>query len=148
MRVLTTSLSPEEQHLVCIAKEARARAQAPYSNYYVGVAVMATNWFIYAGMNVERANYTSTPHAAQVAIDSMVAHIGPVGIRAVAIVKASRAENPNAPAWFCGHCRGIIWENCLGQKEVRIITVVSETEVEVATIGELYPKKFGRKIWV
>ena|SRR3989344_6083485 len=136
-------LSIEDQCLVRQALEARQNAQPPYSNFYVGAAVLGSDGGVSKGCNVERANYTSTSHAEQVAIDSLIASNGPVGICAIAIVGAPRDKEPNAAVWPCGHCRGIIWENCLGNKNVRILTVVSKDEVEISTIGELYPNAFG-----
>ncbi len=143
MRTQITTLPADEQHLVRKALECRQHAQSPYSNFCVGAAVLATNGLVSKGCNVERANYTSTSHAEQVAIDSLIAQLGPVGIRAIAIAGGLRGKEADGPVWPCGHCRGIIWENCLGNKTVRVITPVSATEVEVATIGELYPKAFG-----
>ena len=124
------------------AFEARKNAYAPISHYHVGAAVL-TSRGIFTGTNVENSSRKLTAHAEQVAIDSLIASNGPVGICAIAIVGAPRDKEPNAAVWPCGHCRGIIWENCLGNKNVRILTVVSKDEVEISTIGELYPNAFG-----
>ncbi len=136
-------LNAEERELVQAALDARKNAQPTYSNYFVGAAVRSTNGDVAKGCNVERANYTSSSHAEQVAIDGLIANHGPSGIVAIAVVGAPRGIEPNAPVWPCGHCRGIIWENALGNQHVRIITITGPDEVQVSTIGELYPKPFG-----
>ena len=143
MRTNIKQLSAEEHHLVRKALDARQNAQSPYSNFCVGAAVLAANGIVSMGCNVERANYTSTSHAEQVAIDGLVAQIGPIGIRAIAIAGGMRGKDPDAPVWPCGHCRGIIWENCLGNQKVHVIAIANLLEVEISTIGELYPRPFG-----
>ncbi len=143
MKMKMHELSPEERRLVRKALRARQNAQASYLNFFVGAAVLGCDGIVSTGCNVERANYTSTSHAEQVAIDSLIASNGPIGIRAIVVVGAPRDQEPNTAVWPCGHCRSIIWENCLGNKDVRIITLVGPDEVEISTIGELYPHAFG-----
>ncbi|OGG60806.1 hypothetical protein A2765_01700 [Candidatus Kaiserbacteria bacterium RIFCSPHIGHO2_01_FULL_56_24] len=137
------NFTADELKLVQAALEARRNAQAPYSNFTVGAAVLMEDGSIFKGCNVERANFTSTSHAEQVAIDSMIASRGPSGIVAVAIVGGPRGKEPNGSVWPCGHCRQIIWENSLGKRGVRIIAIAGMREVQTSTIGELFPKAFG-----
>ncbi len=136
-------LTADERELVQAALDARAHSQSPYSNYCVGAAVRSISGSLSRGCNIERANYTSSSHAEQVAIDGLIVAHGPAGIAAIAVAGAPRGIFPDAPVWPCGHCRAIIWENALGNEHVSIITITGPDEVEVSTIGELYPKPFG-----
>ena len=138
-----TDLSELEQRLVQLARQTRLNAQAPYSNFLVGAAVIAEGLYSGVGCNVERANYASGSHAEQVAVDSLIAKYGPTRLVAIAIAGAMRGKEPSAPIWPCGHCRQIIWENCAGDVNVRVITCRGDDEVEIATIGELFAKPFG-----
>ncbi len=47
----------ERQALIDLAKEARRRAYAPYSNYPVGAALRTKSGKIFTGVNVENAAY-------------------------------------------------------------------------------------------
>lgn len=138
-----TDLSKQEQALVHMALRARLKAQAPYSNFLVGAAVLGEGQMMRSGCNVERANYASGSHAEQVAVDGLVADHGPTKIIAIAVIGAMKGENPSLPVWPCGHCRQIIWENSGGNPDVRIIAYRGGDEVDTATIGELFPKPFG-----
>lgn len=132
-----------EKELIDLAQSARKNAQSPYSKFTVGAAVLSADGRVSVGCNVERANYTSTSHAEQVAIDSLIAKYGPLPIIAVAVVGAHKGTVPHSPCWPCGHCRGIIWENANGNKNVRIITLDHNFRVIEKTIGQLYPDAFG-----
>ena len=143
--MLISGLSRDLQRLCENAIEARTNAQAPYSKYHVGAAVLVArpSFKVFRGCNIERANYTSTSHAEQTAIDSMVAECGPIGLKAIAVVGAPAGKQPSGPVWPCGHCRGIIWENALGKLDVKVISIVDAKNCQVLTIGELYPHAFG-----
>ena len=65
-------LNKEDKKLLNLAKKARKKAQTPYSNHWVGAAVLCENGKIYAGCNVERATFTQTTHAEQNAIKDVI----------------------------------------------------------------------------
>ena len=157
-------LSMGDKDLLAWAFKARKNAQAPYSNYYVGVAVRsAFSGMIYSGCNVERASYTQTTHAEQNAIDSMVRQEGPVKIHTLALVAAPASDKGGefmviAPydnqalisaidqiPVPCGHCLQIIWENCFNDQSVRLIAKAPNGQIVVTTIGDALPMKFGPK---
>lgn len=152
-----SDLSEADQALLQYAKEARKNAQAPYSHYYVGVAVRADNGEIFCGCNVERASWTQTTHAEQNAIDSMVAKLGPVKMKVLALVAAPEGQEANLCADDrsfdkigafelipvpCGHCLQIIWENCFNDPNVKLISV-RDGHVFLTTIGDALPMRFG-----
>ena len=154
-------LSVEERELVRRASYARLNAQAPYSMYWVGAAVLSKLGVTYTGCNVERATYTQTTHAEQNASDSMVAAEGRgAKIVALAIVGAPAGEDiwnverfgmrPLKPevevedfCFACGHCLQIIWENCLADKNVKLLLLTKWGEVARTTIGDAFPMRFG-----
>lgn len=153
-----SELTRDQQNLLREAAEARKRAQAPYSHYFVGVAVESARGNRYAGCNVERASWTQTTHAEQNAIDSMVAAEGPTKVTRIALVagpenaeivvptKVARSEKikkiDDVPI-PCGHCLQIIWENCFADGEVEIIGLCRNGEIAITKMDSAFPIKFG-----
>lgn len=145
------------QRLISEAARVRLNAQAPYSNYWVGVAILSNSNSIHTGCNVERCSYTQTSHAEQNAIDSMVAKEGSAKIEIVALVAAPAGQLVELPPKVgdkpvtelcdvpvpCGHCLQIIWENCYGNPNVELIALTTNGEVAVTTIGDALPMRFG-----
>ena len=56
------------QRLLSVSQSARARAYCPYSNFPVGVALLANSGAIYSGCNVENCVLGETTCAERVAI--------------------------------------------------------------------------------
>lgn len=153
-----SEISSEEQLLLKAASAVRLNAQAPYSNFLVGAAVLSEKGTVYLGCNVERCSWTQTTHAEQNAIDNMVAHLGPAKIKIVALVGGPAGKPMLVPpkksksktkfrledaAVPCGHCLQIIWENCFEDTGVKLITLLSNGQVSVTTIGDALPIRFG-----
>ena len=103
----STPVSPaEREQLMEAAKQALLRAYAPYSNFYVGAAVLTDQGQIFTGCNVENASYGLTICAERAAIFTAVQKThGKLVLRAVAV--ANRAQAPCSP---CGACRQVIAE--------------------------------------
>lgn len=152
--VTFSQFSPREQELINAALKARLYAQAPYSNFYVGSSVLTDKNEIYAGCNVERCSYTQTTHAEQSAIDNMVAHAGSAKISMIVAAAAPKGKDiiidqnkketeAMPPAYSCGHCRQIIWENCYGDTSVPVILISPQGIIYSTTIGDLLPFPFG-----
>lgn len=150
-------LEIEDQELLELALRARERAQAPYSHYFVGVAVKSESGRFYWGCNVERASYSQTTHAEQNALDTMVAEEGPSKISKLALIGApegfmislppvrsgARLTSVDQASVPCGHCLQIIWENCLNDRNVPIISLCNNGEISITTIDSAFPIKFG-----
>ena len=146
-----SDLDISDQRLVVSALGVRLNAQAPYSNFWVGVAIRNEEGKIFTGCNAERCTYTQSTHAEQSAVDTMIAECGPVKICGLAVVAAPKSvdfdnlnnEWPSEPIMPCGHCLQIIWENCMGDDKVPIINFLPNGEIFIATIGDLLPIRFG-----
>ncbi len=97
---MTPTVSP--QQLVAAAQSARRQAHAPYSNYFVGAAVLTADGEIIPGCNVENASYGGTICAERVALTSAVAQ-GKRQFSAIAVVTVDGASP-------CGLCRQVMIE--------------------------------------
>ncbi|MDO8669734.1 MAG: hypothetical protein Q7K65_05610 [Candidatus Buchananbacteria bacterium] len=137
------------KELVLSAQSVQTNAQAPYSGFKVGAAVLDIHGHVSLGVNVERCTYTQTTHAEQNAIDSLVAQHGPVAIEVIAICGINQPRKINRYnislndiIFPCGHCLQIIWENC-SNKNTAIISDLGDNLVAMSDIGSLLPVRFG-----
>ena len=112
---------------------AQSKAQAKYSNFYVGCALLSSSNKIYLGCNIESAAYPSTICAERVAIYSAIAN-GDTKFKAIAIVSSLGAKP-------CGPCRQIIYEY-LGNVPI-YVSNGNNDEYETHNIEELLPYPFG-----
>jgi cytidine deaminase len=120
------------QELVAAALEARTRAYAPYSNYFVGAALLAADGSVTLGCNVENAAYPATICAERVALTSAVAQ----GKRAFAAIAVATA-NGGSP---CGTCRQVMAELGL---EMTVYIADAEGRYVTTSVRELLPDSFG-----
>ena len=95
---------PEIDALVAAALAARERAYAPYSNFFVGAALLTASGNVFPGCNVENAAYSMAICAERTALVSAVA-AGERQIVAVAVV-----TDTLTPASPCGACRQMLLE--------------------------------------
>jgi len=105
--VAATPLAPSARdHLLSLARQAEARAYAPYSKFHVGAAILLTDGRTFTGCNVENASYGLTNCAERTAIFRAIAESDlPIRIAAVAVTNASNVHCPP-----CGACRQVIAE--------------------------------------
>jgi len=94
----------DSDHLVAVAREARERAVAPFSNFKVGAALVAKGGRVYGGCNVENASYGLTVCAERVALLKALSE-GERVFEMIAVV--ADTADPTPP---CGACRQILWE--------------------------------------
>ena len=119
--------------LLARAREARAQAYAPYSNFPVGAALLARDGRVFTGVNVENASYGLGNCAERVAIGKAVSD----GVRdfvAVAVI-GPQDEVECAP---CGACRQVLVE--FGRDLV--VIVPDGANVKQYTMDELLPGAF------
>ena len=127
---MTPTVSP--QQLVAAAQTARTQAHAPYSNYFVGAAVLTADGEIIPGCNVENASYGGTICAERVALTSAVAQ-GKRDFSAIAVVTVDGGSP-------CGLCRQVMIE--LGA-EMDVYISDEAGNFRSTTVRALLPDAFG-----
>ena len=120
------------------ARLARKMAYAPYSNYYVGAAVLTESGQVFTGCNVENASYPAGICAERCAIGQAVS-AGHTHILAVAVTggPGDKAEIYTPP---CGICRQVMAE--FGGKDMRIILAEQDGTIRTFRLEELLPETF------
>lgn len=119
--------------LVQAAQRARQYAYAPYSQYFVGAALLATTGEIYTGCNVENAAYPATICAERVALVKAVSE----GVRSFMAV-AVATENGGFP---CGLCRQMLYE--FNPDMLVIVADGSNGIKKEMLLSDLLPEGFG-----
>jgi len=129
-----TITADQRDRLIAAATTAMQQAYAPYSNFFVGAAVLTAAGNVFTGCNVENASYGLTICAERNAIFAAVAAEGPkLRIRAVAVTnQAGIACSP------CGACRQVIYE--FGPEAV--VYYRGPTDMQSSSASELLPAGF------
>jgi len=122
----------QRQQLILRAQQARQRAYAPYSNYWVGAALLTRSGDIYTGANIENAAYPTSMCAERVAIYKAVSE-GQREFIAIAVV----TENGGSP---CGSCRQVLAEFGLGT--IVLIADAAGNLLLETTLVDLLPEAF------
>lgn len=128
-------IKSSDQALFEAAEAVRAKAYAPYSNFQVGVAILADDGNIYSGCNVENAAYPVGNCAEPSAIAAMLAGGGK---RIRRIYVTGPGSTPVTP---CGGCRQRIRE--FADPDVEVISHGVDGEPLVQTLEQLLPHSFG-----
>jgi cytidine deaminase len=124
--------TPQWEHLLKVAIEAREKSYSPYSHYKVGAALLTTHGKIYTGCNIENAAYTPSNCAERTAIFKAISE-GDQDFAAIAVVTI----NGGAP---CGVCRQVIREFA---PNLTIIVGNIAGDYQVLTLPDLLPNSFG-----
>lgn len=121
------------EKLIEIAKQARGRASAPFSNFKVGAVLVGKTGEIFTGCNIENASYGLTMCAERVAIFKAISE-GAKDFQKIVVVADTNDLTPP-----CGACRQIIWEFC---GDVEIILANLRGKTEIFQMKELFPRAF------
>ncbi|HHW56875.1 MAG TPA: cytidine deaminase [Clostridia bacterium] len=123
--------------LVELAKEAREKAYAPYSNFKVGACVITEDGKTYQGCNIENASYGLTNCAERTALFNAYAN-GERKLKAIAVI--ADTEGPVSP---CGACRQVMIE--LGGEDMVVILSNMKGDYAIFTVKDLLPGAFTSK---
>ena len=138
-------LSEEDRALLEHAREAAVLAYAPYSNFYVGAALLLKNDKILRGNNQENVAYPSGLCAERVAIFAAGAQYPDVPIKTIAITAKSKFFEVNEPVSPCGACRQVMaeYENRYGS-DIRLILQGETGKIHIAeSVKTLLPMMFN-----
>lgn len=128
-------ISPAQtDEMVRLARQAAARAYAPYSRFGVGVAILTGSGRVYSGCNVENASYGLTMCAERVAVGQAVAG-GDLAIAAITIYTPTPSPTPP-----CGACRQVLAE--FGS-DMHVFCVCDGPAVLNARLADLLPGAFA-----
>jgi cytidine deaminase len=135
-------LQPDEHKLVEEAKKATSLAYAPYSNFFVGAALLLQNGAIVLGANQENASYPLCMCAERVALYTKATQYAGNNIAKMAVV--ARKANYFVPVTCCGACRQVMAE--FEQRQQQPFQVIMEIEpqkwVRSSSASGLLPFQF------
>ena len=120
------------KNLIKKAIVAQKRAEAPYSNYLVGAALLTTNNSVILGCNIESKAYPTTLCAERVAIFSAISQ-GYKDFSAMALITQDGA-------FPCGSCRQIIHEYT---GNIPLYIAKDLDNYVTQTISDIFPFPFG-----
>lgn len=93
-----------DMELLQLAKQAAEKAYAPYSNYFVGAALLTDDGQVFQGCNIENASYGATNCAERTAIFKAVSE-GYCTFSKIAV-----AARDGSTAYPCGICLQVMQE--------------------------------------
>ena len=127
-------MNVDRKALLRAAMKARTFAYAPYSDFYVGAALLSTDGRIFTGCNIENSAYSPSLCAERCAMAKAVSE-GARDFVAIAVVGPEDSETTP-----CGVCRQVLYEFC----DENLIVLCGGTDFHYAetTLGELLPKAF------
>jgi cytidine deaminase len=140
--------SEQRDGLVAAARDASAKAYAPYSNFHVGAALLIEDGSIVTGANVENASYGLSLCAETVAVAKLMADGVRGGLVAVAVIGGAlgvsgKATPTTTPVTPCGRCRQVLNEIAqLGGTDPLVLCIGAHEVVET-TLAALLPSAFG-----
>ena len=138
-------LPAEDLELLKLAKKSVKSAYAPYSNFYVGAAILLHNGKTHIGNNQENAAYPSGLCAERTALFGLAAawpqHAAIVGMA----VAARPGEGDFGPAMPCGACRQVMleYETRQGQPIPLLLPSRAGTILRFNSLGALLPFSFS-----
>ena len=132
---MAINLTAEYKMLLTLATQAQKNAHAPYSNFYVGAAILDENAQHHASCNVENAAYPLGQCAEAGAISAMIASGG----KQIKQILIASPNNDFCPP--CGGCRQKIAEFANAQTEVHLAT--QDGQIKTVKFETLLPLAFG-----
>lgn len=139
-----SQLEPKYQSLLLGAKEAMGKAYAPYSNFYVGAALLSQDGKIIQGANFENASFGLTICAERSAVFNANVQ-GHRMFEAFAVIARHRDFDTKSITGPCGACRQVLYEarQLSGRDLVGVFATSKLDTIEIISLDELLPKSFG-----
>ncbi|MDN5212468.1 cytidine deaminase [Fulvivirgaceae bacterium BMA12] len=139
-------LDPQWQRLIREAGESINGAYAPYSNFYVGAAVLLNNNIIVTGNNQENAAYPAGMCAERVALFSAAAQYPAYPVERIAIVARKNNSQEFLPASPCGSCRQVMSEyETRSKNPIQVLIFAPDKNMYIIKgIDSLLPIKFSK----
>lgn len=141
-----SELSAEDQHHLEMAKQVAKKAHAPYSQFYVGAAVLLENGEVVLGSNQENIAFPSGLCAERVALFYAGANFPDLAIAKIFIVATGDLIAKDAVLSPCGSCRQVMLESQNRQNRKYAIYLLGQDDtVHVfESIYDLMPLAFGK----
>lgn len=132
----------DRETLIAAAKDAVARAYAPYSNFHVGAALGFADGTIITGSNVENASYGLALCAETAAVARAMNDGHRSELVAIAVTGGMKGvlADPVAP---CGRCRQVLSELAQLGATDPVVWCVGADDVGEYRLSELLPNAFG-----
>lgn len=105
-----SELPRPDAELLTAAKQAAARAYAPYSGFKVGAAALLSDGRVVVGSNQENAAYPLGLCAERTALFAAGAQYPDQIVVKLAVTVISQKGNINKPVPPCGSCRQVVYE--------------------------------------
>jgi cytidine deaminase len=138
-------LGPEEKQLVELSREMTAKAYAPYSEFFVGAAVLLENGEIIKGSNQENGAYPSGLCAERVAVFAASAMFPGMPMKMIAVSAKSPRLSMDAPVSPCGACRQVMLEyETLQERPIKLLLSKENGKILVIEkVEDLLPLSFS-----
>jgi cytidine deaminase len=138
-------LDPSDRKLMRAAMKQCDHAYAPYSNYFVGAALLLEDGQIILGSNQENAAYPSGLCAERVAIYAAGANFPGKKVKKIAITARKSATEIFEAVTPCGACRQAMSEYENLQKEpFEVLLTGPDGKIYVSkSVDNLLPLKFS-----
>jgi len=142
--VTLEELSAPQRMLLDAAAQVMETAYNPYSNFYVGAALLAQDGQVIAASNVENSAYGSTICAERMTLGKANSE-GKRMYDSVAIIARGRDFDTNTVTGPCGACRQMLYEaSQVSGKDLEIIlSTTKKDKIVITSIRELLPLAFG-----
>lgn len=137
-------LSPMEQKLIDRAKAVSRNAYAPYSNFYVGAALLLENGEILQSSNQENVSFPAGTCAERLLLGYAGANYPDQAPEMLAIVAHRSGDEKWAGVAPCGICRQNIneVENRFSKPITLLLLCAKEKVIRIYGISNLLPLKF------
>lgn len=115
-------LPTDEQDLLSQALKASEAAYAPFSNFYVGAAVLLTTGEVVLGNNQENKAFPSGLCAERVALFALGSQNKGTQVQKIAIRAKSLHKTIDTPTMPCGACRQVMLEyESMGNRDMIVL---------------------------